>query len=263
MRPHLSQMTPKQRIKRLIAAVPNLTEFQLQLLDGVVHAFGQPKEFWRKPDSTLVTPEVLEDFGDVLRMHHCFSKEPFSKDKFEYALERVSVGAGISAHLAPRGQRGFDMEIAGERFSLKTEASRAIREGIIHISKFMELGGGTWGSNPDDLIGLRQQFLTNLHGINRILILRFLKKGEPQFLYELVEIPKALLSKSASGTFEMMTNSPQMPKPGYCHVKEQDDLLYSLYFDGGTERKLQIKGMQKHLCTVHASWKFELPTGTL
>lgn len=256
-------MTQNQRIKRLIAAIPALTNHQLQLLDGVVHAFGQPKYFSRNADSILVPPKVLEDFGDVLRMHHCFSKEPFSKDKYEYALERVSVGAGILAQMAPRGQRGFDIEIAGERFSLKTEASKAIREHTLHISKFMELGGGTWGNHPDDLIGLRQQFLTNLQGINRILVLRFLKKGDPHFLYELVEIPKALLLRSADGILEMKTGSRQMPKPGYCHVRELDEVLFSLYFDGGGERKLQIKGLLKNLCTVHATWKFELPTGSL
>ena len=83
---------------------------------------------------------VLEDFGDVLRMHHCLSREPFSKDKFEYALERILIEAGEVASLAPRGQRGFDIEISTEKFSLKTEAAKAIRENTIHISKFMELG---------------------------------------------------------------------------------------------------------------------------
>ncbi|WP_422616418.1 hypothetical protein, partial [Rhodoferax sp.] len=33
-------------------------------------------------------------------------------------------------------------------------------------------------------------------------------------------------------------------------------LKYSLYFDGGTERKLQIKHLRKDLCTVHATWTF-------
>ncbi len=196
-------------------------------------------------------------------MHHCLSREPFSKDKFEYALERVLKEAGISATMAPRGQRGFDIEIAGQKFSLKTEAAKAIRENTIHISKFMELGGGTWGSNPEDLIGLRAQFMNALNGISRILVLRALKKGDPLFLYELVEIPKDLLLKAADGRLEMMTESRQNPKPGYCYVKEGGELLFSLYFDGGGERKLQVKGLQMSLCTVHATWQFESPTDTL
>lgn len=165
-------MTRDERIRRLIAAIPTLSNYRLQLIDKMVGAFAPLKDFHRSAASKLITPGMLEDFGDVLRMHHCLSREPFSKDKFEYALERILTEAGVVASLAPRGQRGFDIEIATEKFSLKTEAAKAIRENTIHISKFMELGGGTWASNPKDLIGLRQQFLAALAGINRILILR-------------------------------------------------------------------------------------------
>ena len=256
-------MTRDERIQRLIAAIPDLNNYRLQLVDRVVAAFNQPKDFCRNSASSLITSAVLEDFGDVLRMHHCLSREPFSKDKFEYALERVLTEAGIAAAMSPRGQRGFDIEIVGEKFSLKTEAAKAIRENTIHISKFMELGGGTWSSNPNDLIGLRQQFMNALDGISRILILRALKKGDPIFLYELVEIPKSLLLRASDGRLEMMMESTQNPKPGYCYIEENGDVLFSLYFDGGGERKLQIKGLQKSLCTVHATWQFESLADTL
>ncbi len=33
---------------------------------------------------------------------------------------------------------------------------------------------------------------------------------------------------------------------------------FQLYFDGGTERKLQIKHLLKSLCVVHAEWKFDI-----
>ena len=204
----------------------------------------------------------MEDFGDVLRLHHCFSREPFSKDKFEYALETVLKTDGVDAALMLRGQRGYDIRIRGENFSLKTEAAKAIRLRTIHISKFMELGGGQWGDDPADLIGLRAQFLAALDGIQRLLILRALRKGTPDYLYELVEIPKALLEKASVGRFEMKNGSKQFPKPGYCYIEEQGTTLFSLYFDGGGERKLQIKGLQKHLCLVHATWEFDPPTDT-
>lgn len=255
-------MTREERIARLLAAIPTLSNYRLLLLDRVVMAFAQTKTFWRFSKSKLITPTVLEDFGDVLRMHHCFSREPFSKDKFEYALERVLMEKGICALLAPRGQRGFDIQIEAQKFSLKTEAAKTIRENTIHISKFMELGGGIWGDNPAGLIGLRQQFMTALAGIERILVLRALKKGTPNFLYELVEIPKALLMKASLGRFEMMMTSTQHPKPGYCYVEQDGSSLFSLYFDGGGERKLQIKGLQKSLCLVHATWQFAPPADT-
>jgi len=256
-------MTRNQRIDRLIAALPELSDYRLQLVDRIIGVFQSEKNFVRSATSKLITPQVLEDFGDVLRLHHSFSREPFSKDKFEYALERVLLEAKAEAQLAPRGTRGYDIRIGHERFSLKTEAAKAIKEHTIHISKFMELGGGQWGDNPEDLIGLRDQFLTNLSGIQRILILRALKKGEPVYKYELVEVPKPVLLKAANGRLEMRLCSKQNPKPGYCHVEDSNTLLFSLYFDGGGERKLQIKKLRKDLCTIHGSWEFPSITDRL
>lgn len=255
-------MTRSQRVERLLTAIPGLSDFRLKLIDRIVEVFSLPRDYWKSKTSELISEHVLDDFGDVLRLHHCFSREPFSKDKFEYALESVLKADGIDAALAQRGQRGYDIRIKGENFSLKTEAAKAIRLNTIHISKFMELGGGQWGDEPDDLVGLREQFLSALAGIQRILILRALKKGTPDYFYELVEVPKALLKKAATGRFEMKSDSTQFPKPGYCYVEKEGRLLFSLYFDGGGERKLQIKGLRKDLCVVHASWKFDPPTDT-
>jgi type II restriction enzyme len=255
-------MIRSQRIERLLTAIPELSDYRLKLIDRIVGVFSLPRDYWKSKTSGLITERVLEDFGDVLRLHHCFSREPFSKDKFEYALESVLKTDDVDVALAPHGQRGYDIRIKGENFSLKTEAAKAIRSETIHISKFMELGKGQWGDDPHDLIGLRQQFLDLLAGIQRILILRAIKKGTPHYFYELVEIPKALLKKAATGRFKMMSASKQFPKPGYCYVEKNGENLFSLYFDGGGERKLQIKGLRKDLCVIHASWKFDPPTDT-
>jgi len=253
-------LTLEERIERLIATIPTLSETRVQILDQIVTVFTQPKAFTRYDNSDIINDQVLDDFGDVLRLHHCFSREPFSKDKFEYAFERVLVGAGIDAKLSERGQRGYDIKIVGKRCSLKTEAAKNIKVDAIHISKFMELGGGQWGNNDDDLIGLRNQFHNLLRGIDRILILRALKKGAPNYCYELVEIPTDLLERASTGDLQMMHDSPQNPKPGYCYVRNnKKEVLFCLYFDGGGERKLQIKKIPKISCTVHATWEFPPP----
>ncbi len=252
-------MTREEKITQLIAQIPGLSDYRLGLVQNMVLVFSQPWTIKRLSDSDIISESALLDFGDVLRIHHCFSREPFSKDKFEFALEAVLRASGVEAELAPRGRRGYDINIRGHNVSLKTEAAKAIRVDILHISKFMELGGGQWGDDPNDLVGLRQQFLDNLAGTDRILVLRALRKGDPDYLYELVEIPKNTLEKASEGRFEMRTESTQYPKPGYCFVEKSGELLYSLYFDGGGERKLQIKSLKKGLCKVHASWQFDSP----
>lgn len=61
------------------------------------------------------------------------------------------------------------------------------------------------------------------------------------------------------GKLRICEGSKQSPKPGYCDVLDSDgSLRLQLYFDGGTERKLQIRHLRKDLCTVHAEWVFKI-----
>jgi len=73
----------------------------------------------------------------------------------------------------------------------------------------------------------------------------------------LVEIPKSLLLEGKSAQLVIQKRSRQNPKPGYGYVYDsQGKIKFALYFDGGTERKLQIKKIRKDLCIVHATWRF-------
>lgn len=247
----------EQRIRDLIERIPILTEGQIFWLNRVIRIFDSPYRF-KNFDSDLFDDLTIENFGDALRIHHSFSAEPFSKDKFEYVLEKVLVLSGHVASLAPKGQRGHDITIDGVRVSLKTQADSSIQEDKIWISKFMELGKGNWGDNPQDLEYLRDSFLQHLTKYDRIFTLRALKRA-PEWFYELIEIPMSLMKAAKKGVFEMKLDSRQFPKPGYCYVRPEGKLAYQLYFDGGGERKLQIKNIKKIYCKVHATWRFTIP----
>jgi hypothetical protein len=104
-----------------------LTDGQIGWVQTVVEQFHKPATFNHSPDSDLITACVLQDFGDALRIHHCFSKEAFTKDKFEYALERVLNLCQIHAILARRRNPGHDITISGIPFSLKTQAEKDTR----------------------------------------------------------------------------------------------------------------------------------------
>lgn len=245
-------------INTLIAAIPELTIGQLHWIQRVVEVFAA-EHYYTVDQSNLFDIDVMRNFGDALRIHHGFSAEPFSKDKFEYVLAEVLKLSGRNAVLAPKGNPGHDITVEDVRISLKTQADKNIKQDKIWVSKFMELGKGQWGSDPGDLVGLRRQFLNHLENYDRILSLRALKKA-PNWNYELVEIPIELLKSVQSGRLEMKLESPQNPKPGYCHVLGYDGRkLFELYFDGGTERKLQIRNLTKQACVVHATWQFIIP----
>jgi type II restriction enzyme len=248
----------KKKIELIINKVPSLTDGQLFWLNKVLRVFDCFCNF-EISQSDLFDKHSLENFGDALRIHHSFSVEPFSKDKFEYVLEQTLNITKEIARLANKGNRGHDISINKTAVSLKTQADKNIKSDKIWISKFMELGKGNWGDNPNDLSSLRDMFLEHMKNYERILSLRTLQKA-PKWKYELVEIPKKILQAAANGELEMRLGSKQFPKPGYCYVRDENgEEMYQLYFDGGSERKLQVKNLLKKYCIVHATWEFEVP----
>lgn len=254
-------MTPEREshLRHLYESLRGLTDGQLGWVQTVVEQFQKPASFQRSPDSDLITDCVLQDFGDALRIHHCFSREAFTKDKFEYALERVLNLCEIPTVLASRGNPGHDITVRGIPFSLKTQANKGISHRALHISKFMELGKGTWTDQEEDFRGLREQFFRHLESYARILSLRRLRRTRAYtWQYELVEIPKSLLLEARHGVLRIMSDSRQFPKPAYYDVRDaQGESKFQLYFDAGGERKLQVKGLKKAYCLVHAEWRFE------
>ena len=151
----------KTRLARLFASIEALPETHVAWIEDVIAQLSRPYDFARLPASDIVTDCVLRDLGDTLRIHHALSREAVSKDKFEYALERVLTNCGIAAKLAPRGNPGHDITIADVPVSLKTQANSSIRDDQIWISKFMELGRGDW-VDASHLSGLRQRFFDHM-----------------------------------------------------------------------------------------------------
>ena len=244
------------RIENIVKILESLPEHRLLWVEKVTDILNCPHTFASKAETFLKEDWCLA-FGDALMIHHAFSNEPFTKDKFEHALVNTAKMLEIDADFAPRGNRGHDVEINKNRFSLKTQADKNIRTDTIWISKYMELGKGDWTDQPNQLVGLLEFFLDHLKESDKILTLRCLDKA-PIWKYELIEIPKKLLERAKEGELKMMMESAQLPKPGYCTVKSSDTSVdFQLYFDGGSERKLQVKALKKSLCKVIAEWTFE------
>jgi len=253
-------MPPAEVPPELLELLGKLSKTKLAYVASVVTGLVGDMTEKRNADSDIVSEVFLDEFGVQLLAYHGTSARPLTKELFERAVERVMKLAGRQAERAPSGNPGHDITIDGVKYSLKTQADAAIKAERIWISKIMELGRGQWSDQPKQLVGLRAQFLDHLKNYERILMLRAFKRtenGKIFWRYELVEIPKALLLEAASGTLEMMGQSDQNPKPGYCTVKDTaGNVKFRLYFDGGGERKLQVKDIRKDLCVVHAEWDF-------
>ncbi len=118
---------------------------------------------------------------------------------------------------------------------------------------------GAWTDREEDFRGLREQFFRHLESYDRILSLRRLRRTRTYtWHYELVEIPKNLLLEARNGVLRIMHQSRQFPRPAYYDVTDSSGASqFQLYFNAGGKRKLQMKGMNKAYCIVHAEWCFE------
>jgi hypothetical protein len=209
----------------------------------------------------FVSDSFAAEFGDLLLFHHNASAIAMSKDKFEFAMVDALTSSGFDATKMRNGNPGADIIVDGVPWSLKTQANAAIKTDLLHISKFMELGKGRW-ETLEDLTLLREQMFEHLKSYERILVLRNLSRvrepdGQVLYVYELVEIPKLLLLSASNFPIIFSTVSRQNPVPASSLVLAEDGSeAYRLYFDGGTERKLQIRAIRKDLCVVHATWRF-------
>jgi hypothetical protein len=243
-------LTPKQQ-QDILAALNALSPMQVARFETLLQAFTKPVNAKLLAPSPLVTQKVVDEMAVRLVAHHASTTQPMTKTIFEHALCDAMNAAGIKAALHKSGtNRGHDMTANEVAVSLKTEAATAIKPSSIHVSKWMELGQGAW-----HLPALLQHYLTHLNGYDQIFTLRCLSRAP--YEYELVEIPKALMLQGANAQLVQMTNSKQNPQPGYGYVKDaKGNPLFELYFDGGSERKLQIKKLLKSLCVVRATWTF-------
>lgn len=243
-----------KHVRTLAEEVDALTASQKAWIGAFVGQFSMKHDFSFNEHSDLVDQLVLDNIGDMLRIHHAMSRRALSKAPFEYAFEKALQLSGKHATLASSATNpGYDLIVNGLRISLKTEAARNVKEHSIHVSKWLEMGKGLWDPPNIQL----PRFINHLSGYDRILTLRCLQQTGAQYWYELVEIPHAIMLEAATGTMEKAAKTKQESFPWYCRVSDgKNGNKYSLYFDAGTERKLQVKNLLKTHCIVHATWKF-------
>ena len=254
----MSEDDRQELLAAMAIALERLTPSQLALVRSVIAQLQLKTAVYRAADSDFISESGLNHICDALLAHHAMSRQPLSKDRFEYALEGALMKAGHAVEMAPRGNPGYDIMVDGARVSLKTQADKHIKADTLHISKFMELGKGVW-----ELAILRNRFLAHLQKYDRVFSFRCFRQGATGYLYELVEIPKALLLEAANAKLVVQEDTRQNPKPGYGYVYASDgSQKYALYFDAGSERKLQVKHLRKDLCKLHATWSFDSTSPT-
>jgi len=254
---------PEEIETLFVSRIAQMSKGQLGVLALVFDALERSIKSTSLPGSNLATPEFVMSFGDLLKVHHGLSGDYLDKSRFEAGLERILKAEGRKA-IRPlsRTNKGFDITVDGERWSLKTEGSQKINSEKLRIGKVIELGGDSWGTTDvGDLVRLRNRFLEHLNGFDRVFQLRYFRcpsdDGKLIHKYELVEIPKSLLLEAKDGELSFGANSRQNPRTGKCVQRSQSgEVRFQLDFVGAQARQLAISRLMKSLCVLHATWEF-------
>jgi hypothetical protein len=247
-------LTPEQQ-KLVIAQMEALTPQQLVHVQAILAKFSQPIDAKLvNGGGSFVTQCVVTEMGVRLMAHHARSTQAMTKTLFEHAFNDSLNACKIPSEMHKSGtNRGYDLTVNGVRVSLKSESS-SVRVDKLHISKWMELGKDPW-----EPMFQHRQFLGHLDNYDVILTLRCLSKSGT-VSYELLEIPKAIFTSHPTPEFVLKpgkTSGQKAVPPASAYVRDaKGGLIYELYHDGGSERKLQIKQLAKSACIVRATWQF-------
>ncbi len=241
-------------LERLVGQARLLDSAQLEMLGEMAEALRQPCEVRVDPHSDLASSEFSDYFLNRLKIHHATSEEKFKKASFEYAFIAAARYAGFSASKT-RSQtfQGADATVDGVRWSLKTEASAKISKFSIVVSKFSEARWIRDCETPGDFAReCLPRFLAHLGEYDRIATLRAFSVGRERVRYELIEIPKSLLTSVASLTEYDFT--PRTRNGGSSAlVRDESGIAFKLVLDGSVE-KVTLSRLPVQRCWTHASW---------
>ena len=198
--------------------------------------------------SPIMSEDFVREFQATLLIHHYFLKAPLATNSFEAAFVRAARAAGHEVVPAPDGQRFWDVEIDGRKISLKSTAAASLRVGTLHISKLCE---AAWIQDMRSA-SLREEATKELFAdytsiVDSIIQLRLFKK---KALYELVEIPTALLAQVAD--VPRAEFAPDGPTIGIPVGKNPPDFTLKL---DRSDAKITLANINKEVCSVLGNWQ--------
>jgi hypothetical protein len=235
------------------------TPYQTLLLEMLERAFRMKVNSWINPESDIAIPLFVSTFQTRLLYHHVITDEVLNKYSFEYAMRDASRIAGKDAELnTTKTASSYDVLIQGERFSLKTEASRGISNNFIHISKLRECAWLRYvENNREKLVSeIRRYVLPLFEGYDRALSLRIFRSKKLETIqYNLVEIPKGMFTAIGDLTSEDFVEMNEYHSTS-ATVYYKGVPAYSMKFDGSDE-KITLTKIPLSLCVTHAT--FNIP----
>ena len=117
---------------------PTHDSTEQRYLDELLDAMRGPCDAKLPSASSIVTEGFAKEFRATLLIYHYFLKVRLETNSFEAAFVRAARTAGLNVEPAPDGQRFWDVEVEGQKISLKSTSAANLRVRTLHISKLCE-----------------------------------------------------------------------------------------------------------------------------
>jgi hypothetical protein len=220
-------------------------------------AIGRPvsAEYVAGQESDLVKGAFAETLANSLLLHHAIHEEPLGNESFGHILKACAAASGMPVQLNPdRGTATWDIQVAGTRWSLKTEAARGISPSTVRVEKLMEARWIRECTNPEKCaMAVRAHVPKHMAGYDRMIVLRAFRLEDGGIRYDLVEPPvPVILEKLAAASPPVFTKDGARESYGASINAADGSRIFRILLDSTVE-KIRIWLSVNH-CRLHGSW---------
>jgi hypothetical protein len=206
-------------------------------------------------DSDLVDDAFAETLANSLLLHHAIHEEPLSKGSFKYVMKSCAEASGKIAELNQgKGAATWDLRVGGAGWSLKTECTPGISQGVVRVEKLMESHWIRECTDPEKCAeAVRTYVPAHMVDCDRIIVLRALPLEGQEIRYELVELPLAMILEKLSAICPSVFTKKDAMASYNANIDDTDgSRIFRILLDLSAE-KIRIWFSMAY-CRMHGSW---------
>ncbi|MDT0419436.1 hypothetical protein RM574_28560 [Streptomyces sp. DSM 41982] len=187
---------------RIVAGLDGLEVRQLAAIESVVRNMHRKIEFRPGNVRDLVSDAFRDEMALFLVVHHALHERALNKENFEYVFKQCLIASGDpKARLNPnQKQAKFDVEGAGQRWSLKTESGDSMSRNMVKVEKLTEALWIRESPTAEDCArNILEKVVPRLLDYDRIIVLRALR-DDALITYSIEEIPQDVIYAALNQT---------------------------------------------------------------
>lgn len=202
--------------------------------------------------SDIFTVALSERLRDLIEKHHTlYPRIPPKGEYFEALVERAFILCGtrdIRISRTSPNQPEHDLEVAGQRISIKTETGKKTNRTLISITKLCTTEKGTW--TPTSLLRHVNQHLLRY---DRMLMLRATWPNDQRWIhYQLLAIPVEALRLVRKAKL-VKVGKRKVRQSLSAEIEEHGKPIFRVLFDG-TDGKCVINKLLVSRCRMLSEW---------